>query len=337
MSLDKRQARRKMTAVAVAMLLGFEGTTVMAQAQNPSAPYPTKPVRIIVGFPPGGTSDVIARTLAEGLRAELGQTIVVENKPGVAGVIAAVEMIAAPTDGYTLMVSVSGLVSEVPHFVKVRFDPFKDLLPLAELASGGLVLVSSVTTPAKTLPELIGYLKAQQGKSSFASYSAGTLSHAMGLRLNKAAGLDMTHAAYRGSPPALIDVIGRQVSIMFDGAATSIPLINGGKLRPYAVTSPKRLAALPNVPTMAEQGYPQLTDEGWIGLWGSPKLPADVQAKVRSATLKVLSQPAVRSKMVELGLDPGGTEPSGALVTRLQKASDKHGAVLRAAGISPQD
>ncbi|MGO4395150.1 tripartite tricarboxylate transporter substrate binding protein [Variovorax sp. M-6] len=338
MSLDKRQARRKMTAAAAAILLGLGGASAMAQAPAPpSAPYPSKPVRVIVGFPAGGTSDVIARALAEGLRAELGQTIVVDNKPGVAGGIAAVEMIAAPADGYTLMVSVSGLVSELPHFVKVRFDPFKDLLPLVELASGGLVLVSSVTTPAKTLPELINYLKTQQGKSSFASYSAGTISHTLGLQLNKAGGLDMAHAAYRGSPPALTDVIGEQISVMFDGTATSIPLIKGGKLRPYAVTASKRLVALPDVPTMAEQGFPQLTDEVWVGLWGSPKLPAEVQAKVRNATLNVLSQPAIRSKLVELGLNPGGDASPAALSARLKKASDKQGALLRAAGISPQD
>lgn len=336
MNLNKQSVRRKLLAMASAMLLG--GTAFApAMAQSVAAPYPSKPVRIIVGFPAGGTSDVIARLLAEGLRAELGQTMVVDNKPGVAGGIAAMEMIGTPADGYTLMVSVSGLVSELPHFVKVRFDPFKDLLPLAELANGGLVLVSSAATPAKTLPELVAYLKTQQGKSSFASYSAGTISHTLGLQLNKAAGLDMAHAAYRGSPPALTDVIGGQISVMFDGTATSIPLIKGGKLRPYAVTSSERLAALPDVPTMSELGYGQMTDEVWVGLWGSPKLPPDIQNKVRAATAKVLTQPAVRTKLVELGLNPGSNASPATLLARLHKASDKQGALLRAAGITPQD
>jgi len=336
MNLNKQSMRRKLIAMASAMLLSGLAVTP-ALAQTTAASYPSKPVRIIVGFPAGGTSDVIARILAEGLRAELGQTMVIDNKPGVAGGIAAMEMIASPADGYTLMVSVSGLVSELPHFVRVRFDPFKDLLPLSELANGGLVLVSSATTPAKTLSELLAYLKTQQGKSSFASYSAGTISHTLGLQLNKAAGLDMAHAAYRGSPPALTDVIGGQISVMFDGTATSIPLIKGGKLRPYAVTSAERLAALPDVPTMSELGYGQMTDEVWVGLWSSPKLPVDIQNKVRAATAKVFAQSAVRSKLVELGLNPGSNASPATLLARLHKASDKQGALLRAAGITPQD
>lgn len=336
MNMNKQSVRRKVLALASAAVMAGIALTP-ALAQSTAAAYPTKPIRIIVGFPAGGTSDVIARILAEGLRAELGQTMVVDNKPGVAGGIAAMEMIAAPSDGYTLMVSVSGLVSELPHFVKVRFDPFKDLLPLSELANGGLVLVSSFSTPAKTLPELVTYLKTQQGKSSFASYSAGTISHTLGLQLNKAAGLDMAHAAYRGSPPALTDVIGGQISVMFDGTATSIPLIKGGKLRPYAVTSVQRLAALPDVPTMSELGYGQMTDEVWVGLWGSPKLSSEVQNKVRAATAKVLAQPEVRTKLVELGLNPGSDASPTLLLARLRKASDKQGALLRAAGITPQD
>jgi tripartite-type tricarboxylate transporter receptor subunit TctC len=320
-------------AGALAMGLGLGLAQVPAQAQD----WPSKPIRMLVGFPAGGTADVIARVLAEGLRQELGQTVVVDNKPGIAGGIAAGELVNTSADGHTLLVAVSGVVSEVPHFAKVRFDPFNDIKPLAELASAGLMLVGNASSPAKNLPDLIKELKAKQGKSSYASYSAGTISHTLGLQLNKAAGLDMLHVPYRGSPPALTDAMGGQVDVMFDGTATSIPLIKGGKLRAYAVTSPTRLAAMPEVPTMTELGFPQLSDVIWMGLWLSPKVPAPVQAKLRAATLKVLAQPAVKTKFIDLGLNPGTSITPEELTAGLHKASDKHGAILRAIGMKPQD
>ena len=337
------QARRRLLHSLTACMLGggLAATSLAAQAQaqaqaQPPA-WPAKPIRLIVGFPAGGTADVIARQLADGLRQELGQPVVVDNKPGVAGALAAAELVGAPSDGYTALVAVSGLVSEVPHFAKVRFDPFQDLKPLAELAAGGLVLVGHGDLPARNLSELIAYLKAQGGKASYASYSPGTISHTLGLQLGKATGLDLVHVPSRGSPPALTDIMGGQVQLMFVGTATSIPFIKAGKLRAYTVTSPRRLAALPDVPTMAELGFPQLTDVVWMGLWISPKVPADIQARLRAATLKLNAQPAVKTKMVELGLDPGGSATPEELTAALRKASDKQGAILRSVGITPLD
>ena len=167
-----------------------------------------------------------------------------------------------------------------------------EIKPLAELARGGLVLVGNPRLPAKNLAELVAYVKANPGKVNFASYSAGTLSHVLGLLLNQAAGIDMTHVGYKGSTPGAADVMGGHVPLMFDGMATSLPLIKGGKIKAFAVSTPKRSPLLPDVPTFTELGYPQLEAVAWMGLWVKPDVPAAVQAQIREAALKALAQPA---------------------------------------------
>ena len=183
----------------------------------------------------------------------------------------------------------NSLVSEIPHIVKLKIDMASEIKPLAELARGGLVLVGNPSVPARTLPELVAHVKANPGKVNYASYTAGTLSHVLGLQLNKAAGIDMTHVGYKGSTPALTDVMGGHVPLMFDGMATSLPLIKGGKIKAFAVSTPKRVAQLPDVPTFTELGYPQLEAIAWMGLWVKPDVPAPVQAKLREAALKVMA------------------------------------------------
>ncbi len=182
--------------------------------------WPTKPVRILIGAPPGGTADIVARLLADGLQKEWGQPVIVDAKPGATGMIAMQDFLGQPADGHTLLVSVNALVTEIPHVIKVRFDPFKDIRPVADLTRSGLVFVGNPTLPAKNVAEVVSYVKANPGKVSYASYSLGTISHTMGLELNKAAGIDMTHVPYKGSPPALQDVMGGHVALMFDGPAT---------------------------------------------------------------------------------------------------------------------
>ena len=299
--------------------------------------WPAKPVRILIGAPPGGTADIVARLLADGLQKEWGQPVIVEAKPGAAGMIAMQDFLGQPADGYNLLVSVNALVTEIPHVIKVRFDPFKDVKPLADLSRSGLVFVANGALPAKNVPELVAYAKANPGKLSYASYSTGTISHTMGLELNKLAGIDLNHVPYKGSPPALQDVMGGHVQLMFDGPATSIPMIKGGKLKALAVSGPKRNPALPDVPTFAEQGYPMLDEVAWMGLWIKPDVPAEVQAKIRQATLKVMAQPAVQTRLAELGNDAGSGATPEELAKSLHTASDKQGATLRALGIKPQE
>jgi tripartite-type tricarboxylate transporter receptor subunit TctC len=321
-----------------AALGALAGAALLATAPAAFAQaWPTKPVRIVIGAPPGGTADIVARLLAEGLQKEWGQPVIVEPKPGAVGMIATQDLLSQPADGYTLMVSVNALVTEIPHVIKLRFDPFKDLKPLADLSRSGLVFVGSTTLPAKNVPEVVAYVKANPGKVSYASYSAGTISHTMGLELNKAAGIDLNHVPYKGSPPALQDVAGGHVALMFDGPATSIPMIKGGKIKAFAVSGPKRNPALPDVPTFAEQGYPMLEEVAWMGLWIKPGVPDEVQNKIRQATLKVMSQPAVQARLADMGSDAGSGATPDELAKSLREASDKQGATLRALGVKPQD
>jgi tripartite-type tricarboxylate transporter receptor subunit TctC len=250
--------------------------------------------------------------------------------------LGAQDLLKSPRDGYTFMVQLSGLVSEIPHAMKVPFDPFKTLRPLAELGRSGLVLVGNAQMPANDLAGTIAHIKANKGKVSFASYSAGTVSHTLGLELNRTEGLDMVHVPYRGSPPALQDLMGGTVQVMFDGVGNVLPHVKSGKLKALATTAPNRLSLMPDVPTFAELGYKNLTEVVWIGLWTTPDMPAAIQAKVREATLKALQDPKLREAYATLGLTPGTGAPPEELLASLRAASDRQGATLMAIGFKPE-
>ena len=305
----------------------------LAQAQTA---WPQKTVRIVAAGPAGGSADIVARLVADQLQKLTGQTVIVEAKPGAGGMLAVNELSLAARDGHTLLVGVNSLVSEIPHIVKQAANMARQIKPLAEVARGGLVMVGNPSLPPKTLAEVIAYVKANPGKVNFASYTAGTLSHVMGLQLNKAAGIDMTHVGYKGSTPALQDVMGGHVQFMFDGLATSIPLIKGGKIRAYAVSTPKRSPLLPEVPTFRELGYPQLEAIAWMGLWVPPDLPAPLQAQIRDAALKAVAQPGARERLQDVGFEPGQPRTPDELAAALKADYDRVGEVLQAIGFKPE-
>jgi tripartite-type tricarboxylate transporter receptor subunit TctC len=298
--------------------------------------WPSRTVRLIVAGPAGGNADLVARLVAEPLQRELGQPVIVDNKPGAAGAIAIGELLQAPRDGHTLLVGVNSLVSEIPHIVKLRWDVAKEIRPLAELGRSGLVLVAHPSVPAKNVQELVAYAKAKPGTLNYASYSPGTLSHVLGLQLNQAAGIQLTHVGYKGSAPALADVMGNHVPLMFDGLGSSLPLVKAGKIKAYAVSSPKRAPQLPDVPTFHELGYPQLDAIAWMGLWATPDVPAAVQARVREATLKVLADASLRSRMLDTGFEAGLPRTTEEMVRGLKVDYDRVGAVLQAIGFKPE-
>lgn len=322
--------RRLIGKAAIACAAPFAAGVSSAQS------YPDKPLRIVVGAPAGGTSDILARVLAEGLGQQFGQPVVVDNKPGGLGIIGLQELLKAPHDGYTMMVGPNGIASEIPHVVKMPVDPLKELRPLVELARTGLLMVGAPQLPANSFKEAVAYIKANPGKVSFASYSAGTMSHTMGLTLNKLAGLDMTHVGYKGSPPALADVMAGHVPFMFDGPATSVPAIKGGKVKVFATSAPSRLAVLPDVPTFAELGFRDMTEVLWMGLFVTPDVPAAAQARLRDAVLKVLQQPAVRERFAGLGLEIGPPVTPDELTRAMRAAHERQGAQLRAIGFKPE-
>jgi len=327
---------KQISSLTRRQLIAAASLTALVPLRARAQSFPTKPLRVVVAGPAGANADIVARLVTEPLAKELGQTAIVEPKPGAAGAIAVNDLLQSPHDGHTLLVGVNALVSEIPHIVKLKIDMAQSITPLAELARGGLVLVANPSFPAKNLAELITYVKANPGKVNVASYSAGTLSHVLGLLLNQTAGIDLMHVGYKGSTPALADVMGNHVPLMFDGIPTALPLIKSGKIKAFAVSTPKRSPVLPDVPTFTELGYPKLEALAWMGLWCTPDVPAPVQARIREATLKVLMQPSVRERLLELGFDVGAPRSTAEMVAGLNADSQRVGAMLQSIGFKPE-
>ncbi len=315
--------------LSVALPAAFPST---AHAQA----WPTKVVRIVVGGPAGGTADILGRLLAEGLTQSLGKPVIVEQKPGGAGAIAVSSLLSAPHDGHTLLLIQGGIVSETPLALKVSFDPFKDLKPISQVARTGLVLVGNPKLPAKNFTELLAYIKSKPGRIDYASYATGMRGKTTGVQFNRRRGVNMSHVGYKGSPPALQDVMGGHVPLMFDGLATSLPLIKTGKLRAYAVAYPKRIPALPDVPTFAEVGYPAMTEPGWMGVWLPPDVPVAVQEKIRNATLAIVQQPGYREHVTAMGMDAGQPLSSEALSKDARAAYERQAELLRSIHFVPE-
>lgn len=318
----------------MALTLAF-GSLMPAMDAAQAAEWPGKPVRILVGAPPGGTADIVARLVAHELEAPLGQRVIVDYKPGAGGTIAVQSMLSSPRDGYTFLLIQKGIASEVPHVIKAPYDPFKDIVPIAQLTRYGLILVGNPGLRAKSLGELVTYIKANPGKVDYANFGVGTRGQTMGVQFNRLAGLDAGTVNYKGSPPALLDVMGGQVPLMFDGPATSLPFIKSGKLRAYAVASPKRMAALPNVPTFSELGYPDLNDVSWMGLWSATNVPPAVIAKMRDATLKVTQSRVLRPKLEEMGMEPGSSATTDELWKDVHESYERQGKLLRSINFTP--
>lgn len=332
MKTQQPSLQRRASMLALISALGC-GAWSGALAQTT---WPSRPIKFLVPAPAGGASDVVARTIAEGVRKSTGQAVVVDNKPGAGGAIAVEALLQAPRDGHTFVFSPNSLVTEVPHSIKLRYDVFKDIEPVAEVATVGLVLLSNPGLPIKNLNDMIAYVKAHPGKTSFASYSPGTLSHIKGLQFNKAAGTDMEHVGYKGSPPALQDVMGGQVQFMFDGMGTAANLVKAGKVRGLAVTSPARSPLIPDVPTLAELGYPELTQTMGMGFWSTPDVPADIRGRFRAELLKVLAMPAVREHFQSLGMETASTNRTAEDWSKtLRQEFERTGQALRAINYKP--
>ncbi|WP_423455112.1 Bug family tripartite tricarboxylate transporter substrate binding protein [Ottowia sp. VDI28] len=318
-------------ACVTALLAALPCTYALAQGT-----WPNRAIRIVVPAPAGGASDMIARTVAESIRQDTKQTVIVDNKPGAGGILAVETMLGASRDGYTFVLSPNSLVTENPYSYKFRFDPFKDLAPVAEVASVPLVLIADPRLPIKNISELIAYVKAHPGKTSYASYSPGTISHIKGMQFNKAAGLDMVHVGYKGSPPALTDLMGGQIQFMFDGMGTTLPMAQSGKVRPLAVTSAKRSPYLPDVPTLAEAGYGNLSQIMGTSVWSTPDVPQGIRNRMREELLKAVASPSMKSQLAALGMDVGSTtQTSAELETALRQDNERTGKALNAINYKP--
>jgi tripartite-type tricarboxylate transporter receptor subunit TctC len=288
-----------------------------------------KPVKLLVPAPAGGTMDVVARVIAQQLSADIGQPVVVDNRPGAGGAIAIQAMLSAPADGLTLMVTADNILTEIPHVMKMPYDPLKDIKPIATVARAGMVLVGAPNVPAENVKALVAHVKANPGKVSFASYSAGTTSHYAGMILNQKEGLDMQHVPFAGSPPALQQVMGGQIQVMFDGIVTSMPQIKAGKIKAYGVAARTRSAHLPDVPTLTELGYPELVFGNWLGVIGSAALSADLTNKINAAVIKAADAPAIKGRLQAVGFEPNTPATSAELANGLRSDFERNGSIVK--------
>ena len=291
--------------------------------------YPSKPIRIIVPLPPGGSNDVLARLLAQKMSESFGQPVVVENKPGAGGAIAVQAMLAAPADGNTIMMTASNILTEIPHVMKTAFDPLKDVKPVTAIARASMVMIGAPNVPAKDVKGVVAWVKANPGKVSFASYSTGTSSHYAGMILNQKAGLDMQHVPFAGSPPALAQVMGSQIPLMFDGMATARNMITTGKVQAFGVASKKRSPHLPNLPTLAEQGYPDLDFSNWVGIIVASGVPSAMVQKINAAVDKTAASPKVKDRLLGAGFDAGGDESAEQMAQSLRADFERNAAIVK--------
>ena len=273
-------------------------------------PFPQKPVKLIVGFPPGGGVDIIARSISQALSDRLGQPVIVENRSGAGGNIAAEQVARAPADGYTLLVSaVSSLAISASLYKAPRYDLLKDLTPVAVVASVPNVLVVHPSVKATNVKEFIAYVKANPGKVNFGSAGSGTTVHFAGELFKSMANIDMVHVPYKGAAPAMADLLGGQVQVMFDFLSAAAPQIKSGKLRALGVTSTKRSPVLPNVPTIAEAGLPGYNVLGSFGVMAPAGTPADVVNRLNREIGAVANLPEVKARLIAHAATPEQQTP----------------------------
>ena len=303
-----------------------------AQAQEDN--YPSKPVRIVVPFAPGGSTDVVARILAEKLGAEFKQTFVVDNRAGAGGNIGADAVAKAPADGYTLLMATTGVLAINHHLYKtMSYEAARDFTPVSYTSLITNILVVPQTVPARNVSELISMAKAKPGTLSFASSGAGSSTHLSAELFKSMAGVEILHVPYRGSSQALTDLIAGQVTMLFDNAPSSIGFVQQGKLRALAVTSKKRLPNLPDVPTLDESGVKGYESLSWSGIVAPAATPRPIILKLNAAIDKILKSEEVQKKLAGMGVEPVGGPPE-AFAAHVKVENEKWGKLVKTANIT---
>jgi tripartite-type tricarboxylate transporter receptor subunit TctC len=328
--MPKRAFLRRLLAGAAAAACALAGAS-SAFAED----WPSKPIRIIVSFAPGGLTDTIARALLPRLQEGFGQPVIVENRPGAGGTVAEGVLAKAAPDGYTLLLSADSVPAN-PHLIaNLPYDTFKDMTPVSLLARIPLVLVVSNNVPASSVKEFVSYAKANNGKVSYASPGIGTSNHLYFEVFKDLARIDLPHVAYKGGGPAMTDLIGGHVQAMLISATLGVPQANGGKVKALAVTSDKRLPSLPNVPTFAEAGYADFRPQQWTGLFVPAGTPPAVVARIGSEFDKALKSPDVIARLNDLHAEPVMSSQAD-FAAHLRREYDTLGKLIKARGITAQ-
>jgi tripartite-type tricarboxylate transporter receptor subunit TctC len=298
-----------------------------ARAQS----YPTKPVRIVVGFAAGGVTDIVARLVGQWLSERLGQQFIIDNRPGAGSNIATESVVRSAPDGYTLLLVGPAAAINATLYQKLSFNFIRDVAPIATVYNAPLIMEVNPSLPFKTVPDFIAYAKANPGKINFASAGSGTSSHVTGELFKRMAGVDMQHVPYRGAAPALTDLLGGQVQAMFDNVSSSIEHIRAGRLRALAVTTATRWDGLPNVPTVAES-VPGFEAGGWQGIVAPRNTPVEIVDRLNSEINAGLADPTMRARIAELGSTVFATSPVE-FARFIADETEKWGKVIRAANI----
>jgi tripartite-type tricarboxylate transporter receptor subunit TctC len=317
----------------------FVASTLAALALPAAAqpqPWPSKPIKLVVPYAPGGTTDVVARMVAEYLGKQLGQNIIVDNKPGKGAMVGTAIVAKAPPDGYTLLMSViSGLSISPTLYGGGDFDPMADFIHISIASRNPSVLVVNPNFEAKTFKEYVAYAKANPGKLTYATSGAGSSNHLLGARLEQVISAGLVHVPYRGAGPAMIDTIAGNVPSMFDSLPSAAPHIKAGKVRALAVSSEERSPAFPDVPTMKESGYPDLISYSWFGISVPAKTPAAIVDRLAAEMQAVLKEPAVIKRWEEIGAE-SSTMPPAEVTKFIQSEIDKWVPVVKASGAKPE-
>jgi len=319
------------------LLKGVAAASLMAMcaAAVHAADYPSRPLRAVVPFPAGGGTDIVARIVLERMAKELGQPVIVENKAGGGTVIGTMAVAHAEADGYTVLFT-SSAFSVNPYLLKdAPYDPIKSFAPVGSAAMHPFVLVASPSLPADNIQELVAYAKANPGKLNYASVGNGSSQHLGMELLKRMAGIDLVHIPYKGSSPAMVDLLGGQVSLMFNGISPTLGHIRAGKLKVLATDSATRVPLLPEVPTVAESGVPGFEITTWSGLLAPAGTPHDVVQKLGEVMQKVVNSPEVQKELTERGLIPTSMPPAQ-FAAFLKKDTEKWAELVKDAGVTAQ-
>jgi tripartite-type tricarboxylate transporter receptor subunit TctC len=316
--------RRTLLAAAIAAAALALPAAASAQA------WPAKPIRLLVGFAPGGGTDIVARALAPKMSEILGQQVVVENRAGASGTIAADLVAKAPADGYTLLAGHANSNAIAPHvFAKVPYDPIADFTPITYIGYVPNVLVLNPGVPAKTVEELVALAKAKPGTLTYASSGVGSTQHLAGALFGQITGTKMNHIPYKGSGAAIVDLVAGQVNANFDTMPPVLPHVKEGKLRALAISTPKRLPQLADVPTFEEKGIRGFDVTNWYSVMGPKGLPADVVARIDDAVRKAMSDPEIRSKLDPQGVQFGGPQTPAAFAEFIRAENAKYARMVK--------
>jgi len=319
------------TFPAVALAAAFSIAVLTASDVRAQA-YPSKPVRLVVPYAPGGATDIIARAAAAELTKTLGQSVIVENRAGAGGNVGSELVAKSPPDGYTMVMSASSLHGITPFlYTKLNYDPNKDLVPVIVFASFANVLVLNPDVKAQSVKELIALAKGQPGKLTCASSGSGSTIHLSCEMFKQMLGLEITHIPYKGSGPAVSDLMGGQVTLMFDNIPSAISHIRSGKLRALATTGPKRAAALPELPTMIESGVPGYESTAWFGLAMPAGTPKEIIARMNAEGQKAAKAPEFVKRMTDLGYEIVGGTPEQ-MASMIQDEIRRWGPIVKASG-----